>query len=51
MGGSFWPTDRHLLGVELVSCFVPYPLTQKEPPIGVAMGSLSEMFQYRPVGP
>lgn len=46
-----WPTDRHLLGVELVSCFVPYPLSQKDPPIAVAMGSIAEMFQYRPTGP
>lgn len=46
-----WPTDRHLLGVELVSCFVAYPVGGAEPPVEVAASSIRTMFRYRPVEP
>lgn len=46
-----WPTDRHLLGVELVSCFVAYPAGSAEPPLEVAARSIPAMFRYRPVQP
>jgi exosortase len=46
-----WPTDRHLLGVELVSCFVAYPLNAPEPPVNIAARSIGEMFRYKSVEP
>jgi exosortase len=46
-----WPSDRHLRGVELVSCFVPYPATSPEPPVSLATSSLAAMFHYKPFQP
>lgn len=46
-----WPTDRHLLGVELVSCFVAYHPNSTSPPIGIAADSIQRMFRYRTVEP
>lgn len=43
-----WPSDRHLRGVELVSCFVPYPVSMPEPSLSLAASSLAAMFHYKP---
>lgn len=43
------PTDRHLLGVELMSCFVPYK--QGAPPLELARRELPRMFHYSPYKP
>jgi exosortase len=43
------PTDRHMLGVELVSCFVPY--REGTPPLEVARRELPKRFKYQPYRP
>lgn len=40
------PTDRHMLGVELVSCFVPY--VRGEAPVDIARRELPKAFRYEP---
>lgn len=42
-----WPTDRHLLGVELVSCLIAFPPNTQEPSIDFGAQSLSKLFHYR----
>lgn len=41
------PTDRHMLGVELVSVMIPYE--DGEAPIDLAKCSLGQMFTHQPV--
>ncbi len=43
------PTDRHMLGVELVSCFVPYQ--KGEPPLDIARRELPKCFRFEPYVP
>jgi exosortase len=44
---GMWPTDRHMLGIELVSVMVPY---EKGPaPLELARAAVPKMFQYKPV--
>jgi exosortase len=44
------PTSRHLLGVELVSCFMPYR-GEEAPPVSLAEKALNAMFDYKPFAP
>ena len=44
---GMWPTDRHMLGIELVSVMVPYE--QGSPPLELARAAVPKMFQYKPV--
>lgn len=41
-----WPSDRHLLGVELVSCFVPYKPDQN-PDVKIFERILPQMFDRK----
>ena len=43
---GFLPTNRHMMGVELVSCFLPY-LPGQEPSIDLLKSSLQRAFTYR----
>ena len=43
---GFLPTNRHMMGVELVSCFLPY-LPEQEPSIELLKSSLQTAFTYR----
>jgi exosortase len=42
-----WPSNRHLMGMELVSCFIPYRPTDPEPSAELALKALPQMFSYR----
>ena len=45
-----WPSSRHLLGVELVSCFVPYKPEQNVDP-SVATHALAQIFDHKEFRP
>ena len=40
------PTDRHMLGVELVSCLIQYK--DGEPPVDVLRAQVPQLFHFQP---
>jgi hypothetical protein len=46
---GMWPTDRHMLGIELLSVMIPYE--KGEAPLEAARAALPAMFSYKPYQP